>query len=216
MIRNGLRRGFVLLAGIMAYQVAIRVLRKTYHSPAPALYGPFLDSRLRRLIQPPAEIVARSGIRPGMRVLEIGCGSGAFTTIVARLVGAAGEVAALDIQPGMLAQLDRKLARPENQDIGNVRLYLSGAYELPFEAERFDAVYMVTVLPEIPDQARALAEVWRVLKPGGILAVSELLLDPDYPLRSTTVRIGAEAGFRPEATMGNLWNYTVRFRKPGV
>ena len=55
-----------------------------------------------------------------------------------------------------------------------------------------------------------------MLKPGGILAVSELLLDPDYPLRSTTVRIGAEAGFRPEATMGNLWNYTVRFRKPGV
>ena len=159
MIRNGLRRGFVLLAGIMAYQVAIRVLRKTYHFPAPALYGPFLDSRLRRLIQPPAEIVARSGIRPGMRVLEIGCGSGAFTTTVARLVGAAGEVAALDIQPGMLAQLDRKLARPENQDIGNVRLYLSGAYALPFEAERFDAVYMVTVLPEIPDQARALAEV---------------------------------------------------------
>ena len=85
---------------------------------------------------------------------------------------------------------------------------------LPFEAGTFDVVYMVTVLPEIPDQGRALAEIWRVLKPGGILAVSEFLVDPDYPLRSTTVRVGAQAGFRPEATIGNLWSYTVRFRKP--
>ena len=216
MIRKWRTKGLILrlLAGIVVYQIAVRILRRFYDFPAPAIIGRFLDSDLRRLMQSPLKLVARSGIHSGMRVLEIGCGSGAFTTFVARAVGPTGDVAALDIQPGMLAQLERKLNRVENQDIDNVRLHLSSAYEMPFQAETFDVVCMVTVLPEIPNQRRALAEVIRVLKPGGILAVSEFLVDPDYPLRSTTVRAGVLAGFRLEATMGNLWNYTVRFKKP--
>ena len=53
----------------------------------------------------------------------------------------------------------------------------------------------------------------RVLKPGGILAVTEFLIDPDYPFISTTIRLGEEVGFVVEAAEGNWWNYTVRFRK---
>jgi hypothetical protein len=49
---------------------------------------------------------------------------------------------------------------------------------------------------------------------GGILAVSEFLPDPDYPLRSTTIRRGLAAGFELDAALGNFWTYTVRFRKP--
>jgi ubiquinone/menaquinone biosynthesis C-methylase UbiE len=150
-----------------------------------------------------------------MRVLEVGCGSGAYTTFVARAVGSTGEVAALDIQPEMLAQLERKLLRPENGDIRNITPHEASAYELPFEGASFDLVYMVTVLPEIPDQARALAEIWRVLRPGGILAVTEFFPDPDYPLSRTTVCRGQEAGFELAGVYGNLWNYTVRFAKPG-
>ncbi len=54
----------------------------------------------------------------------------------------------------------------------------------------------------------------RVLKPGGILAVSELLLDPDYPLKAATARRGEKAGFLVEGFYGNFWTYTVRFTKP--
>jgi len=53
-----------------------------------------------------------------------------------------------------------------------------------------------------------------VLKPGGILAVTELFQDPDYPLVSTTIRDGTNAGLRLQATEGNFWYYTVRFEKP--
>lgn len=196
------------------YQIVIRILRKRYHFPAPAFIGRALDSDHRRRLQPPDLLIERSGIRPGMTALEIGCGSGAFTTFVARAVGDEGVVHALDIQPAMLEQLQRKLERPENRDIRNICLHQSSAYELPFDDETLDLVYMVTVLPEIPDPLRALAEVRRALKPGGILAVTEFLPDPDYPLMSTTIRQGESAGFTPDAGLGNLWNYTVRFRKP--
>jgi ubiquinone/menaquinone biosynthesis C-methylase UbiE len=173
-----------------------------------------LDSDIRRWRQPPDKLIERSGIKQGMTVLDLGCGSGAFTTFVAKAVGEQGKVYAVDIQPKMLQQLERKLAKPENQDIRNIELKETSAYELPFEDETLDLVYMVTVLQEIPDRGRALREIKRVLKPSGILAVSELLPDPDYPLRSTTVKMCQLEGFVLEEDLGNLWNYTVRFRKP--
>jgi ubiquinone/menaquinone biosynthesis C-methylase UbiE len=205
----------LIIAGVsILWQITVRIVKRLYHSPAPAFIGYALDSDMRRRLQPSDKLIERSGIREGMSVLEVGCGSGAFTTFVARAVGEQGEVTALDIQPAMLEQLERKLKKPENQDVQNIRLYEGGAYELPFEPLSLDLVYMVTVLPEIPDQGRALAEVKRVLKLGGILAVTEFLPDPDYPLSSTTVKRGKKAGFDVEGVYGNLWNYTVRFRKP--
>lgn len=146
--------------------------------------------------------------------MDLGCGSGAFTTFVARVVGEEGKVYAVDIQPAMLRQVELKLARRQNQNITNIELKQASAYHLPFEDGFFDLVYMVTVLPEIPDKDRALQEISRVLKPGGILAVTEFLPDPDYPWRSTTIKMGRSAGFILDSSAGDLWNYTVRFSQP--
>lgn len=199
-----------VLAAFIIYQILIRLIRKVFHFPAPAFIGRFLDSNIRRAMQPPAALIRRSGIQPGMRVLEIGCGSGAYTLEIARAVGATGKVVALDIQPGMLEQLKNKLTRSENTDIRNVELLLASAYQLPFQNGSFDAAFMITVLQEIPDKWRALAEVRRTLRPGGIVAVTEWLFDPDYPLKQTTLRLLKEAGFGNIDSSGNLWTYTVR------
>jgi ubiquinone/menaquinone biosynthesis C-methylase UbiE len=207
-------RIFLNILGIFAlYQVLLRLVRKHWHFPAPAFIGYFLDSDYRRTLQPPDQVVTRSGAQPGMKVLEIGCGSGAYTTFFARAVAPEGEVAALDIQPAMLAQLAAKLTKPENQDIQNITLHEASAYALPFEDNTLDLVYMITVFQEIPDRDRTLAEVLRVLKPGGLLAITEWIFDPDYPLMQTTIKQGTQAGFVVDAALGNLWTYTVRFRK---
>jgi len=202
-----------VLGVLLVWQVVIRLFRKKFHFPAPAFTGRFLDSDIRRKLQPPDKLIERSGIKQGMRVLEVGCGSGAFVTFVARAVGKTGKVYALDIQPAMLRQLKAKLTRPENRDIKNIELIQASAYNLPFENNSLDLVYMITVLQEIPDRQKALAEIKRVLKPEGILAVTELLPDPDYPLKSTTIKIGEEAGFILDKVLGNFWNYTARFVK---
>jgi ubiquinone/menaquinone biosynthesis C-methylase UbiE len=72
---------------------------------------------------------------------------------------------------------------------------------------------VVTVLPEIPDQNRALADLWRVIKPGGQLSVTEEFMDPDYPFPFETIRRVEAAGFELVQRFGNLWIYTVNFRR---
>ena len=74
--------------------------------------------------------------------------------------------------------------------------------------------FLVTVLPEIPDQGRALSELHRVIKPGGLLSITEEFSDPDYPFAFETVRRVESAGFSMERRFGNIWVYTLNFRKP--
>ncbi len=204
----------VLGATLFFWFVLVRVIRRFHRDPAPAFIGRFLDSEVRRWVQPADKLIERSGIKQGMTVLDLGCGSGAFTTFVARAVGKQGRVYAVDIQAAMLKQLERKLARAENQDIKNIELKQASAYQLPLEDGSLDLVYMVTVLEEIPDRGKALREIRRALKPGGILSVTEFLPDPDYPLRSTVIKTCQCEGFVLDDSRGNLWNYTVRFKKP--
>jgi ubiquinone/menaquinone biosynthesis C-methylase UbiE len=204
----------VILAFPILWVTLAKIVRKLVHFPAPAFIGRLLDSGYRRRIQPPAQLIERSGIKKGMQVLDLGCGSGAFTTFIARAVGEKGRVYALDIQADMLKQLENKLSKPENKDIQNIKLIEGNAYELPFDNGSLDLVNMVTVLQEIPDRNRALQQVKRVLKPGGFLAVTELFPDPDYPWKSTTIKFGEAAGFVVDKVSGNFFNYTVRFKKP--
>jgi len=208
----------IVILCILAFPIlwlsVAKLVRKLFRFPAPAFIGRLLDSGYRRRIQPPEQLIERSGIKKGMSVLDLGCGSGAFTPFIARVVGQKGRVYALDVQADMLKQLENKLSRPENKDIKNIKLIEGNAYELPFEDGSIDLVNMVTVLQEIPDRNRALQEVKRVLKPGGFLAVTELFPDPDYPWKSTTVKLGSGAGLVVDGVSGNFFNYTVRFKKP--
>ena len=93
----------LIILGILGiYQFVLRLGRRYWKFPAPAFIGRFLDSKQRKIMQPPEKIISRSGIINEMTVLEIGCGSCAFTTDVARVVGNEGIVCALDIEIKML------------------------------------------------------------------------------------------------------------------
>jgi ubiquinone/menaquinone biosynthesis C-methylase UbiE len=116
--------------------------------------------RLDALLQP----------RPGERMLEIGPGTGLQSLHVAPQLGAGGQLAIVDIQQQML---DHVMARAARHSIGNISPHLAGADALPFPNAHFDAAYLVTVLGEIPQRQAALAELRRVLKPGGRLVIGE-------------------------------------------
>ena len=138
-------------------------------------------------------------------------GPGTYTIGAARNAMPDGRVIAVDVQAAMLEQLRQKAAR---LGVGNIETQEADAYHLLVADESVDLAFMVTVLAEIPDRQRALAELKRVLKPGGVLAVSELVLDPDYPRQSTVIRWCEAAGFRLEAKHSRVLWYALSFRKP--
>ncbi len=84
---------------------------------------------------------------------------------------------------------------------------------LPFKDGGLNLAYLVGVLGEIPDKDGALRELHRVLDQGGALSISEVLIDPDYSLRRTTIARAGEAGFEPCQEFGNFFAYVVNFRK---
>ena len=186
-----------------------RLVRKLRPFPMPAVAAQFLDLPVRRLVTDPAVIMERVGLRSGMRVLELGPGPGFFTPEAARRVGPEGRLDCVDIEPALVRKLQAKVRR---LGLDNVEVRVADACALPFDDDTFDLVFPISVLGEVPDRVGALRETRRVLRPGGVLSVTEFLPDPDYSLRRTVVRWAEAAGFELAEGHGNLFCYTLNFR----
>lgn len=179
-----------------------------HSSPCPAALSWLVDNSLRRAYMRP--VLARIGIQAGERVLELGPGPGAFTVGAAERVGPEGLLIAVDIQAEMIAQVDQRV---QQAGLTNVETHVAGAYQLPIADQSVDRAFLITVLPEIPDRRRALAELHRVLRPGGVLSITEEFYDPDYLFLPETIRLVGAAGFRLDERFGNMWIYTANFRR---
>lgn len=199
-----------LLLGAVALQFFIRIIRHFYKFPMPEFLANAIDNPLRRKIQPPGEMPLRHNVEPGMTVLEVGPGNGVYTLETARRAGHTGKVIAIDIEPGMIERVTR---RAQVEGVANLEAKIANVHELPFDDGTFDAIYMITVIGEIPEPERALSEFHRVLKPSGTMAFSEALTDPDYPLARTLIRKAHRANFRLKKRVGNFFAYTLVFEK---
>ncbi len=199
-----------LAAGIIVLHTTIRLIRHFHKFPMPQALANLIDNPMRRRVQPPAEMPQRHRLQPGMRVLEVGPGNGRYSVESARAVAPGGSLVTIDIEPRMI---ERVQSRAQAQGVANLEARTADVFDLPFADGEFDAVYMITVIGEIPQPSRALDEFRRVLKPGGTLAFSELFLDPDYPTRRSLVRQAGQAGFLLKSQSGNFFSYTLVFEK---
>ncbi len=109
-------------------------------------------------------VVSAAQLRPGMRVLDVACGTGVLAIEAAKATSPGGAVVGVDINPGMLA-----VARGKS---GDVQWREAPAEALPLDAGTFDAVVSQFGLMFFEDQRASIAEMWRVLRPGGRLVAA--------------------------------------------
>lgn len=178
-----------------------------YHRPIPMPHylGKLLDHPLRLRYRDPVAMLGACGIAPGETVADVGCGTGLFTVEMARLVGASGQVHAVDFQPPLLAKATSRIAAAGFSD--RVHFHLCRAEELPLPNESTDMAVLVAALGETPDPPLVVDELYRVLKPGGRVVVSEELLDPAYLPRGTVRRVFTGSNFRFAGRQGNFFCY---------
>lgn len=147
--------------------------------------------------------------QPGERLLEIGPGTGHYSLPVAeRIAPEGGRLYLVDVQGEMLDHTTRSAAEAGLRNLSPAQ---ADARWLPHPDRAFDAVYLVTVLGEIPDREEALREVARVVRPGGRVVVGELLGDPHYVPYAALCELAAGVGLRSEQRVGTALGYFARF-----
>jgi ubiquinone/menaquinone biosynthesis C-methylase UbiE len=135
-----------------------------------------------------------TGVTLGSRVLDIGAGTGDQTLMAARRVGPQGMVLATDVSATMLA-LTLEAAREAG--LANVETRVMDAQQLELESGSFDAAVARFSLQFVPDVGRALAEVRRVLTPGGRFAAAVFSTIERNPFRATPLAIASRLTGRP-------------------
>ncbi len=203
----------VLAAWALLSLFVLGWIRDRYAGRGPMHYTRrwILHVPLRRFVHPVRPMLGLFGVRPGATVLELGPGNGYFSVEAARLLGVGGRLVCLDIQPPMLHDLRGRLA---TADVTNAHPVLGDANHLPLADASADVVFLVTVLGEIPDRPQGLAEIRRVLKPGGILSITEHLTDPDYLFEATVRDVCRASGFTPVAHHRRPLGFTMNFAAP--
>jgi len=166
---------------------------------------------LRSLFLSPRTLAKRLEIREDSTVLEVGPGPGYYSVPLARQLPH-GKLVLADIQPQMLAQAKKRLAKRGQT---NVDYYQCDGSQFDLPDNHFDAIFLITVFGEVQHQQEYMTEFFRLMKPGGILSISEIAIgDPHITPINNVQELATHAGFTVDKIYGSRWNYTANFRKP--
>lgn len=164
---------------------------------------------IRNIFLSPKRLIDRLHLSNNNFVLEVGSGPGYFSPIIAKEIPY-GKLVLADIQQEML-DLARK--RIKKSKIINVDYYLCNGSEFDLPSNYFDRILLVTVIGEVENKEVYFSEFYRMLKPKGILSISELAGDPDK-MSINEIKIFAERfNLNFLELFGSEKNYTINFTK---
>jgi ubiquinone/menaquinone biosynthesis C-methylase UbiE len=146
--------------------------------------------------------INRLDLKPGASVLDVCCGSGASALPAAEQVGHTGRVIGVDVAEKLL---NLASAKAQNKGLNNVEFRLGDMLDTGFADASFDAVVCVFGIFFVPDIPAAISELWRVLRPGGKLAITTW--GPDFFEPANAVFWNAVRDVKPELYKGfNPWD----------
>lgn len=134
--------------------------------------GYVLASPLRKLAHNP-ETILKPHVRPGMRLLDVGCAMGFYSLPMARLAGPAGRVVCVDLQERMLVSLERRARKAGLLDRIEMRVCGVDSLNLNDVTEPFDFALLFAVAHEVPDPPSLFGELHAALRPGGTILFAE-------------------------------------------
>jgi SAM-dependent methyltransferase len=127
----------------------------------PAILGPFARA-----------LVEWSDLRPGQTAVDVGCGTGAAAIHAAARLGPAGRVIGIDVNQGMIEVAKSRSSLDGALNSAPLEWYQESAYQLPLPDQTIDVALCAQTLQFLSERRQALAEMHRVLKPGGQIALS--------------------------------------------
>lgn len=201
----------ILLTLLLLLILAVGYWARYRSLACPASLTFLLENPYMNAVAGPQTLLKRLRLEEGMRLLDVGSGPGRLAVPAANIIGLRGEVVALDIQPKMLEKLQK---RCEVMKLENIRLVNASAGSTAIESDYFDRALLVTVLGEIPDKGAALQMIFRSLKKGGILSITEVIPDPHYTTLAKTRALCIDAGFVETEYFGTPLAFTINFSKP--
>lgn len=138
--------------------------------------------------------ITLASLQPGQVVLDLGSGAGLDCFFAAKKVGETGRVIGVDMTPEMI---ERANASAQRMNVSNVEFRQGYIEDLPVDSNTVDVIISNCVINLSPDKSKVFAETFRVLKPGGKLAVSDIVTDgplPEAVKQSLSAWAGCVAG----------------------
>ncbi len=178
----------------------------------PFWVGYLLINPLRRLIQNPDRILGLY-IKPGMTVLDIGCGMGYFTLPLAEMVGSTGRVVGVEIQEKMIRALQKRALKAGVSDRIITRMSTRDSLGLNEFKDKLDFAVAFAVVHEVPNVPAFFGEVWTAMKAGGRCLVAEPAGHVSLERFKATVAIAEDKGFVAVATPEIVWSHAVLLEK---
>jgi SAM-dependent methyltransferase len=222
------RLQFILVLLALSAQLAAQdsgrhpVSGRQYAGVMDAGGAPWLERSERENEERPRLAVRLLRLQPGMRIADIGAGSGYYSELLSNAVGATGRVYAVDIQPGMIRLIEERVHR---RNLSNVTPVLGSATDPKLPDNGVDMALLVDVYHEFSNPQAMLRRIRSALIPDGRLVLLEFRKeDPAIPIRiehkmsveEARIEIEPE-GYRLDAVLEDLpWQHILIFRKTTV
>jgi ubiquinone/menaquinone biosynthesis C-methylase UbiE len=171
--------------------------------------GYFIDNRFRRWLHDPERILSPH-VRPGMTVMDFGCGMGMFAIALARLVGDQGQVIAVDLQKRMLDVLVKRAKKAGVAE--RIRAHRCEADSIACD-DAIDFALAFYSVHEVPDQRRLLGEIAVCLRPEGRMLVAEPVKHVPAKEFETMVSVAEELGLEADGRPRICMSRAVVLRK---